>query len=755
MTNYDFLNLSPTEFEELTQSLLQKKMNVFFETFTEGKDGGIDLRYSSSRKHNIIVQCKRYKDFKSLMTNLKKEITKVKKIKPTRYLVVTSLGLTPMQKDEILKLFNPFIISTNDIIGRNELNSLLSIHKDIEKQHFKLWLSSINILEEILHSKVINESTFELEKIQETIKIYVNNDSFYKASEILNDKKYVIISGLPGIGKTTLARMLVFNYLGKGFEEFVYITDSINDAFTQFKEGKKQIFLYDDFLGRNFLESKLSNNEEKKIIHFIEKVSKSKNKIIILTTREYILAQAKQKYDVFNNPILEFSKCIIDLSHYTKLVRARILYNHLYFSNLPEDYISDITKNQNYKNIINHKTYNPRIIETITNDNIWKSIEHNNFYNKFLEFIEYPENIWKHVFENQISTFSQILLVNLMSAGTPILLEDLKQIVQNFSKINFSKYGITYNELEYKKAIKELEGTFIKITKDYSNNFWIDYQNPSVQDFLVIYFKELPDYITDIVKTTNYINQFLKVFSFYEHRTNRNKILLTKEQSTISINRIVNEFDNLNYAVNNNSHGAFPDYIKFNEINECIDLDNEGKLKNIILCNFKKSMFDATHQMSSSEMKCYINIVELFEDEFQSDVEKILYTVSESVIDLYEFEEFERFEYIFSENYIQILSNNDRHKKRIQTLMSLQIEHEEDDLEELLDEYITRSKKYKIDYTEIEERLSEKIAYKETQEDDDFDWNSERQIKRKEQEDKEDVLIKSIFDSLKLVKRDG
>src|SRR5690606_12203998 len=36
---------------------------------------------------------------------------------------------------------------------------------------------------------------------------------------------------------------------------------------------------------------------------------------------------------IFDNKSLEFAKCVIDLSQYTKLVRAKILYNHIFFSN--------------------------------------------------------------------------------------------------------------------------------------------------------------------------------------------------------------------------------------------------------------------------------------------------------------------------------------------------------------------------------------------------------------------------------------
>ena len=59
MPDYDFLNLSPPEFEDLTRDLLQKHFNITLESFTSGRDNGIDLRYSSSANNDLIIQCKR------------------------------------------------------------------------------------------------------------------------------------------------------------------------------------------------------------------------------------------------------------------------------------------------------------------------------------------------------------------------------------------------------------------------------------------------------------------------------------------------------------------------------------------------------------------------------------------------------------------------------------------------------------------------------------------------------------------------
>ncbi len=47
MHNYDFQILQPNEFERLVRDLLQKKENIFVESFTLGRDDGIDMRFAT------------------------------------------------------------------------------------------------------------------------------------------------------------------------------------------------------------------------------------------------------------------------------------------------------------------------------------------------------------------------------------------------------------------------------------------------------------------------------------------------------------------------------------------------------------------------------------------------------------------------------------------------------------------------------------------------------------------------------------
>ena len=79
MNNYNFAELlSPLRFEQISRDLLRSHHGIF-ENFAEGKDMGIDFRYSKSKNNILIVQCKRYKSFDNLVSVMKKEIDKIKK----------------------------------------------------------------------------------------------------------------------------------------------------------------------------------------------------------------------------------------------------------------------------------------------------------------------------------------------------------------------------------------------------------------------------------------------------------------------------------------------------------------------------------------------------------------------------------------------------------------------------------------------------------------------------------------------------
>jgi UDP-N-acetylmuramate-alanine ligase len=173
-------------------------------------------------------------------------------LQPEQYVLVTSLPLSPADKAKIIVALEPYLRATEDVIGAEDLNNLLRKYRDVESQHFKLWMSSTNVLQRVLHNATRVQTDFDLERIRRAMPLYVQITNYSRALQIIERHKVIIISGVPGIGKSTLADMLLFAHLGAGYEPIV-IKGDVKEAKDVFRENKRQIFYFDDFLGETFL----------------------------------------------------------------------------------------------------------------------------------------------------------------------------------------------------------------------------------------------------------------------------------------------------------------------------------------------------------------------------------------------------------------------------------------------------------------------------------------------------------------------
>ena len=527
MLDYDFKILQPSEFECFSRDLFQAREGIFIESFADGRDKGIDLRFAYSKDKTCIVQCKRYKEWKELKGKLKEEVEKVKRLSPQRYILTTSVDLTVKQKDVVLTMFNPFILSGMDVLGKKDLNNLLEQNPEIEKNYHKLWLASTNVLNTIINRATLNWSSFELEKIEKDIRLYVENESLNKALDVLKENHYVVISGIPGIGKTTLARMLVYTMLARGYEEFVYV-DDMDTAAKMFSKEKRQIFFFDDFLGANsFVQQSVSF--ENKLITFIDKVRNSKHTLFILSTREYVLSEAKAHYEKLSMSNIDIAKCTIELEYYTKTIRARILYNHLAEADIPSEYVDVFLDKRGYHAIISHQNFNPRVIESIIKEQIWETIDPNEFANKVKEFFDNPISVWQFAFE-KLDVETRYTLLVLGTMGSHVRLDDFQEGYRQFCALTSLELGLKYDDVKWRLSLKVLMNCFLKIDNRNGSKLVTMY-NPSIADFIVFYLNQNTTTALQIIKGACFIEQLYNVFSDNRDFAVRKNLVYVDEDS--------------------------------------------------------------------------------------------------------------------------------------------------------------------------------------------------------------------------------
>lgn len=319
-----------------------------------------------------------------------------------------------------------------------------------------------------------------------------------------------MIVGGPGIGKSMLANTLMIDHIARGWEA-VAVTADISEADDAWDTDQRQIFHYDDFLGRvRLAEGGLKKNEDARIVDFIQRVQSHKNKRLILTTREYILQDARMRYERLDEAPLTKYEYILKLGDYTRLIRARILYNHLYFSELRTDLKRALLADKSYLRVIDHRNYSPRLIQHITDAEKANDLTPAEFPRFVFRVLADPAILWRHIFENQLDRAAQQMLLCLASMPDRVLFEDLTNAMAG---------RIDDSPVAFRHALRTLEGTFVQINAAGDDRV-IRFRDPSISDFLLSWLSSNPMEVDRLLESARYFEQCATLWSYRHAVTN-------------------------------------------------------------------------------------------------------------------------------------------------------------------------------------------------------------------------------------------
>lgn len=513
---HNFSNLSPADFEELTLDLLQAEWGKRLEAFKSGRDGGIDLRCSIVDGGKLIVQCKHFEGsgFAALLRHIEREeARKVCSLAPARYVLVTTVPLSPGNKEALKNALAPYVIDDADILGANDVSNLLRRHPTVEQAHFKLWLTSTPVLQRVLHNAERLQAELQVERIMRKVPLYVRNAAYPRALDILTRERVVVISGLPGVGKTTLADILLLAHLEQGFEPVVVRSDLV-EARRLFTRERKQIFYFDDFLGQTFLGPRsdlVGRRQDEAILEFVELASRTPSMRFVLTTREHLLQQALRASERLHREaaLLAVGRCVLEVGDYSLLDRARILYNHIHFGDLKAGHKAAILANEFYIDILQHRNFNPRLVEWLSR---FRNVQHApaDEYRSLVQMVlERPSQLWTSAFENQLTEAGRSALLALYALrGSAEVESELRPAWESLHRHRATRHNYSTSAEDWRGALSELDGGFLAYDRGRAS-----FVNPSVKDFFDETLCKHECHALDLIASSNKLDTLMGVWS--------------------------------------------------------------------------------------------------------------------------------------------------------------------------------------------------------------------------------------------------
>ena len=516
--------------------------------FSRGRDGGIDGT-DDIKNPSIIIQAKRwtlykttaYKAICSEIEKIEKTIDDMQWKEPIRYVVVTSAGLSPSVQADLRKDYGNLLWDDNCLLDAAKINQYAS-DPSLQGIYRKYKLIDSNLAVFLRKDRM---NSLPSDYLDFDPRYFVETDFFDKAFNIVMNKHILVIHGNPGVGKTTLCKMLGHVFANRCIsksdksERATVVWRSpdemsgiVRDYDANFRNSDNVVsdklffVVIDDFLGSNSLTT--DSSQMQNLNRLLNRVRTYQNLFIVLNSRTQILETAKDEFqDFFANLQRGYNSVIdmLDMSDYTRIDKAKLLRMNLErefsYSTSQEqktfvtnyEYLREpysIAENKRlinqkvYNKIIDHRNFNPRLIEYISQE--FKKIKYNNPIGllKFLQqTLDYPARIYDPLFNKMSADEKWILRCLYTFNEQTIPVNELIAAIEPFVSRTFDPMA----------ALRKLEHSWIRFEKENLGESRVGFLNPGIRDYFTLkdkttnFSKEIMEKAIFISQLENYLDR--------------------------------------------------------------------------------------------------------------------------------------------------------------------------------------------------------------------------------------------------------
>jgi len=366
--------LSDFDLEHVARDLMSAAWDLAVESFPRGRDGGVDLLVRGPAKgpgwwlrggEELAVCVTHRPDATAAAIRRKfaRDLAKPRAAEAARIALVTTARLTEHARQALCELA-PGRLNVQSVLGRDELDRLLTKHREVAEASTKLWLINGSVMDQVMNSAAWQRRGTFLSDLDRTRRLLIETPASRAAARVLDATGTVLLAGPPGTGKTSTARLLTLRLLARipQLQLAVAVSD-LDQAFDLVDRAGSRLIVYDDFLGPRVSESSLRKNEARQLRDLANRAARDRDLLLILTCRGHLLEQASRVYEDLGDPALTASTVTVQLRSLPSHERLHLLRNQLWCSPLRSALDVDPAR-RSWSDVARHPNYNPRHCES-------------------------------------------------------------------------------------------------------------------------------------------------------------------------------------------------------------------------------------------------------------------------------------------------------------------------------------------------------------------------------------------------------
>ncbi len=336
-TVFALASLGWKAFQDLCGTVLGEVLSQAVSTFRPTKDAGRDFAFegdwaqagSEAMTGRFVVQCKFKSRDNFYRSDLTGDLSKVRRLVRSghcdSYVLMTNAGMTAATATDIADDLAQQGVKHSLLIGGDRLD--LYIRETPRLRALVPRLYGLGDLTQILDERRYQQAKALLASMREDIAKFVVTAPYRRAVGVLLSHGFVLLVGAPAAGKSMIASGLSAASIDMWGSRPVKVENAAAFVAAWNPNELHQLFWIDDAFGATQYQRQRADEWNQLMSHL--KAAVAQGAKVVMTSRDYIWAEAVADIKLGSFPALEAGQVVVDVHDLELDDKRQILYNHL------------------------------------------------------------------------------------------------------------------------------------------------------------------------------------------------------------------------------------------------------------------------------------------------------------------------------------------------------------------------------------------------------------------------------------------